>query len=1764
MKKNYRFLTLSIMILSISVGKIFGQCLSSSQYGSGTISSNTPGFSLTIAFCAFGGEYSPATFNVTGAFTFSSNVASDYLTIYDATNSTVLAFGNSPLSYSVASTGVYNVHVSTSGPPTCGTGGGCRDLTVHVPLLPCAGIPSAGTLPASFSICPNSVATISLTGATNASGVTYQWQQAPTAGGPWSNVTLGTGFTSQNLTTPSLTALTFYQVIVTCTISAQTATSNAVSVNPNNTFNLCYCNSNLGGSGCGFNFITNVSILSSSFNNTSICNNTPLNGSYSQFAPAVGTTATLNAGANYSVSVTSNQSNIISLWIDYNQNGIFDPAEHTQVATTSTANAAAVAVFNIPGSALGGLTGMRVRTHNTGNPNGPNDACSNFWAGETEDYVVNIVAAAPCAGIPNPGLISTTQSTAVCSGAPVNFVVTGQTIASGLTYQWQTSPNNISWSAVVNATNTSYSQSITAVTYIRLIVACGSNTAVTNVIQFTLNPVTLCYCNTNLGGSGCSGDNITNVTIAGTGLNNNSTCNSNVTNGTYTQFVPGAGTTATLSAGITYTISVTTTANNIESLWIDYNQNGLFDATEHTQLSLTSTPGAPTNAAFTVPLTASLGQTGMRVRSRAQGNPNGPTDACTVFGSGETEDYLITIAAAAGCAGAPGANLAVTSMTNVCPNGNASLSLANSYTVGGLTYQWSTATSSVGPYTSVSGATASAFTATNITAALWYQAVITCTNGGASTTATPVQITVSGNPCQCSSYCASAASSTNDDEIFNVSIGTLNNTSSCSQTGGPGSALNLYSNYSGMIAAPNLVAGASYTFSALVGQCNFNAYSGGVTVYMDYNQNGLFTDLGEQVFVSALTSFAVAGTVVTATINIPATANPGTTRMRVIAVESQTGTASCAAYTWGETEDYCINIIAGAPCTGTPLSNSVIATSTNVCSGTGTGLSLATSYTVGGLSYQWATATSSVGPYTAVSSATLTTFNPTNITVSTWYQAVITCTNGGASTTATPVQILVGGSPCQCLAYCTSSASSTADDEIFNVSFGTLNNSSSCSQTGGVGSILNQYSNYAGIIAAPTIAAGINYNLSVTVGQCSGFAYSGGVTAYIDYNQNGLFTDAGEMVFASPNTLFAVGGTTLTALINIPATATPGTTRLRVIAVESNTLTGSCAFYNWGETEDYCINIVPPTPCSGTPVNNTITPVNSLVCSGSSLTLNFANTYTVGGLSFQWSTSTSSVGPFAAVGGGTNSIFNANNLITSQYYQAIVTCTNSGLTTTISPAFIGILGAPVYANVPFLENFDNVWQNRCDLRNVPVAANWDSNPTTTDDSWRRQDDGISANWFFPTSQTVAPLTGPGCANFHSSQNFSTGDLSLYVNLNLATTYTLSFWYQNPSGFDQLDVSLSNDGGATFTAQANYVNDIVWAQKTILLTGISSPSCVIKFTGSGDFSDDLAIDSLKILTPCTAPNVSVTASSSITCPGSSVTITANGAGTYSWNTAATTSVIVVTPSVSTTYTVNGQNGPGCGDTKTISVSVSATPTVGVNSSQSIICSGSSAILTASGAITYTWSNALNTASITVSPTTATTYTVNGSNANGCQNSKTITVNVNSSPVLVISPNATICTIGGPSSATLIVSGATGYTWSPANFAGNVNSPTVVVSPAASTIYSVVSTNTLGCSTTATVGVTVSSCVGITSYSQLADGVSVYPNPNTGNINVRIDNMISAYTFEVFDLAGKQVYVSDLNKSDTPLNLNEFANGMYNFKITAKNTKLVVKQGKLIKQ
>ena len=230
-----------------------------------------------------------------------------------------------------------------------------------------------------------------------------------------------------------------------------------------------------------------------------------------------------------------------------------------------------------------------------------------------------------------------------------------------------------------------------------------------------------------------------------------------------------------------------------------------------------------------------------------------------------------------------------------------------------------------------------------------------------------------------------------------------------------------------------------------------------------------------------------------------------------------------------------------------------------------------------------------------------------------------------------------------------------------------------------------------------------------------------------------------------------------------------------------------------------------------------------------------------------------------------------------------------------------------------------------------------------------------------------------------------------------------------------------------------------------------------------------------------PTVGSTASLSTVCTGTAVTLTGTGATNYSW-TGGITDATAFSASATTTYTVTGTDGNGCSNTATRLITVNALPTVGSTASLSTVCTGTAVTLTGTGATNYSWTGGITDATA-FSASATTTYTVTGTDGNGCANTATRLITVNALPTVssTVSPSATVCS---GTSVTLSGTGATSYAWT-----GGVTNATAFT-PGATTSYTVTGTDANGCVNTATRTVTVLPNYNIVS-SAAANG-SISPN------------------------------------------------------------------------
>ena len=232
-----------------------------------------------------------------------------------------------------------------------------------------------------------------------------------------------------------------------------------------------------------------------------------------------------------------------------------------------------------------------------------------------------------------------------------------------------------------------------------------------------------------------------------------------------------------------------------------------------------------------------------------------------------------------------------------------------------------------------------------------------------------------------------------------------------------------------------------------------------------------------------------------------------------------------------------------------------------------------------------------------------------------------------------------------------------------------------------------------------------------------------------------------------------------------------------------------------------------------------------------------------------------------------------------------------------------------------------------------------------------------------------------------------------------------------------------------------------------------------------------------------PLVSASANPASICIGNSTTILALGASTYEWNNSAgTNGSKIISPTSTTTYIVTGTDLKGCKNTGSVIVVVNSLPTVTISTNPTSICNGSSSVITTNGAVNYTWDNAINNVVSTINPSTTTTYTVKGTDMNGCIGTSSTTLTVNSLPTVTANASPLAICIGETSTVSVI--GASTYIWDK-----NVTGTSSSVNPTGTTVYSVTGTDNNGCKANSSITVTVNSLptiVAISNPSAICNG------------------------------------------------------------------------------
>ena len=487
-------------------------------------------------------------------------------------------------------------------------------------------------------------------------------------------------------------------------------------------------------------------------------------------------------------------------------------------------------------------------------------------------------------------------------------------------------------------------------------------------------------------------------------------------------------------------------------------------------------------------------------------------------------------------------------------------------------------------------------------------------------------------------------------------------------------------------------------------------------------------------------------------------------------------------------------------------------------------------------------------------------------------------------------------------------------------------------------------------------------------------------------------------------------------------------------------------------------------------------------------------------------------------------------------------------------------------------------------------------------------------WTVPTGSTIN--SGQGTTSINLTAGNTSGNISVTVTVPCGTSSpstfvltiipapTVTATSSAASVCTGGSVILTGGGASTYTWDNNVIDAISFvptATTTYMVTGTDANGCVNTATTT--------------VTVNPLPVVTANSSSASVCTGGSVILTGGGASTYTWNNNVIDAISFV-PTATTTYMVTGTDANGCVNTATTTVTVNPLPVVTATSSAATLCSGGSVILTGGGALTYTWDNNVMNAFPFI-PTATNTYMVTGTDANGCMNTAIITVTVNPLPIVSLGPNIIQCggtalldagnigsvylwnnasttqTITVSASGTYIVvvtniNGCTGSdtalvtinsiptvtatassvvvcvddatvsltgtptggVWSGPGVTGSTLSPTAAGLGLHTAIYSYTDGN--GCEGITSVNVQVNACVGL-AENILANGVSVYPNPNNGSFTLGVNANVAELTIKITDMQGRVVYASvDKNVNAgfvKQISLDTQSSGMYLMHIIA---------------
>ena len=427
------------------------------------------------------------------------------------------------------------------------------------------------------------------------------------------------------------------------------------------------------------------------------------------------------------------------------------------------------------------------------------------------------------------------------------------------------------------------------------------------------------------------------------------------------------------------------------------------------------------------------------------------------------------------------------------------------------------------------------------------------------------------------------------------------------------------------------------------------------------------------------------------------------------------------------------------------------------------------------------------------------------------------------------------------LVYCDSNGQSVADEYISRVQLESINNASGAGAGG--------YSDFTGV--STDLAKDGTYTITVTP-TWTGTTYSEGYSAWIDYNQDGDFADAGEQVWSQA----ATQNTSVSGSFTVPAGAADGATRMRV-SMKYNGVPTSCESFQYGEVEDYTIVIGGTPPDTQAP-----TAPGSLTASGVTQTT----------VSLSWNASTDNVGVTGY------DVYRSNTVI------ATVTGTSyevTGLTANTAYSF-RVKAKDEAGNESAFSNTANVTTDPVDPQGCTTGISsfpYNEGFENTIGAWT-QSTADDINWTVDASGTPSSGTGPSAAKQGTYYIYveASGNGTGYPNKQAIITSpcfdlsgesgaTFAFSYHMYGAADMGSIALeaSTDEGATWSSIWSKIGNQgnSWLDVSVDLSAYVGGGLQLRFnriTG-GTWQADVAIDNVSLttgtVTPCTDVTLSIT-------------------------------------------------------------------------------------------------------------------------------------------------------------------------------------------------------------------------------------------------------------------------------------------------------------------